>query len=155
MRKRNIPTFASYAKDSLLIITGELSTGADGLSHLPMTDNIPPNLVSEIYAINKLNNDTNFDFPLAMSLLKEEQRKDNKIQEALCKHTSNDRFGTLEFGDTSVHTIDGKIIVPVNLKSASSNGTTPIFDTPESHKPSILSLNPSTGKEFVDKSKTT
>jgi hypothetical protein len=69
-----------------------------------MTDEIPPNLVSEIYSIDDLSNDTNFDLPLAMSLLKEEQRKDDKIQEDLCKHASNERFGTLEFVNTSVHT---------------------------------------------------
>ena len=56
-----------------------LNTGADGLSCLPMTDDLPPSLVSEIYAIDKLNQDTNLDFPLSMSLLKEEQHKDEKI----------------------------------------------------------------------------
>jgi hypothetical protein len=47
-------------------LTGELNTGADGLSRLPMTDKIPPNLISEIYSIDDLNNDTHFDFPLAV-----------------------------------------------------------------------------------------
>jgi hypothetical protein len=51
-----------------------------------------------------------------MTLLQEEQLKDNKIQAALQKHATNDRFGTMEFSKTSVHTIDGKIIVPANLQ---------------------------------------
>ena len=66
-----------------------MNTGADGLSHLQMTDDIPQNLVSEIYSIDKLNCDTNIDFILAMSLLKVEQDKDDKIQEMLCKYASN------------------------------------------------------------------
>jgi len=45
-------------------LAGELSTGADDLSCLPMTNGIPSNLISENYAINELNNDTNFGFPL-------------------------------------------------------------------------------------------
>ena len=51
-------------------LAGKLNTGADGLSHLQMTDDIPTNLVSENYAINELDSDSNFDFPLAMSLIK-------------------------------------------------------------------------------------
>jgi hypothetical protein len=64
-------------------LSGELNTGADGLSQLPMTDKVPPILTSKIYAIDELNGNTNYDFPLAMTLLKEEQSKDEKIQEAL------------------------------------------------------------------------
>jgi hypothetical protein len=81
-----------------------------------MTDEVPANLTSEIYAIDELNSDTNSDFPLAMTLLKEEQLKDDNIQTTIQKHSTNDRFGTMEFGNTTVHTIDGKIIVPANLQ---------------------------------------
>jgi hypothetical protein len=81
-----------------------------------MTNDIPSGLISEIYAIDKLNNDTNFDFPLAMTLLKEEQSKDTKLQEALQNHASNERVGMLKFGNISVHTINGKIIVPPSLQ---------------------------------------
>ena len=93
-----------------------MDTGADGLSRLQMSDDIPSNLVSEIYAIDELNSNTNFDFPLAMSLIKEEQNKDDKIQEALRKHSTNVRFGTMTFGNISVHTIDKKIIIPTSLQ---------------------------------------
>jgi len=65
-----------------------------------MSEDIPPNLISKIYAIDELNSATNFDFPLAMALMKEEQDKD--------EHATNDRFGTTTFGNTTVHTIDGK-----------------------------------------------
>eukprot|EP00804_Cyclotella_cryptica_P025555 CCRYP_002815-RC/>CCRYP_002815-RC protein AED:0.24 eAED:0.24 QI:0/0.6/0.66/0.83/0.8/0.66/6/115/854 len=81
-----------------------------------MTDKSPANFSTEIYAIDELNGDANYDFPLSMKLLKEEQIKDEKIQEALQKHASNDRFGTLNFGTTSVHTIDGKVMVPATLQ---------------------------------------
>eukprot|EP00804_Cyclotella_cryptica_P005306 CCRYP_015788-RA/>CCRYP_015788-RA protein AED:0.17 eAED:0.18 QI:0/0/0/1/1/1/2/0/513 len=97
-------------------LAGELNTGADRLSRLAMTDKIPANCTAEIYAIDELNRDTNYDFPLSMKLLKEEQIKDEKIQEVLQKHDSNDRFGTLSFGTRSVHTIDGKIMVPATLQ---------------------------------------
>jgi hypothetical protein len=87
-------------------LAGELNTGADGLSRLQMSDDVPTNLVSEIYAIDDLNSNTNFDFPLAMSLMKEEQEKDEKVQGALQKYATNDRFDTIE----------GKIIVPATLQ---------------------------------------
>jgi len=61
-------------------------------------------------------NDTNFNFPLAMSLHKEEQSKNKKLQQDLQNHASNERFGRLAFGNISVHTIDGKIIVPTSLQ---------------------------------------
>ncbi len=97
-------------------LAGELNTRADRLSPLPMIDDVPPNLTSEIYTINELNDNTNYNLPLAMTLVKEEQLKDDKIQDALQKHATNDRFGTMEFGKTSVHTIDGKIIKPTSLQ---------------------------------------
>jgi hypothetical protein len=102
-------------------IAGELNTGADGLSRLQMTDNIPTNLVSKIYAIDELDSNRNFDFPLAMSLIKREQDKDIKIQETLQKQASNDRFGTMTFSNTLVHTIDGKIIIPESLQKCIIN----------------------------------
>ena len=64
---------------------GELNSGTDGLSRLQMTDEIPTNLISEIYAIDELDSNNNFDFPLAMSLIKQEQERDEKIQESLHK----------------------------------------------------------------------
>jgi hypothetical protein len=97
-------------------LAGELNTGADGLSRLPMTDEIPASSNAEIYAIDELNRDANYDFPLSMKLLKEEQIRDEKIQEALQKHGSNNRISTLNFGTTSVHTIDGKVMVPATLQ---------------------------------------
>ena len=81
-----------------------------------MTNDIPSNLISMIYAIDELNNDTNFDFPIAIMLLKEEQSKDTKHQEALQNNAASERFGMLKFGNISVHDIDGKIIVPTSLQ---------------------------------------
>ena len=62
---------------------GELNTGADGLSRLQMTDDVPQNLLHEIYSINKLDHDSNIDFPLAMHLVKKEQLKDAKLTKKL------------------------------------------------------------------------
>eukprot|EP00804_Cyclotella_cryptica_P000107 CCRYP_020514-RA/>CCRYP_020514-RA protein AED:0.13 eAED:0.09 QI:0/0/0/1/0.33/0/4/0/475 len=97
-------------------LAGEFNTGADGLSRLPMTDELSTNVTTEIYPINELNGNTNHDFPLSMKLLREEQTKDTKIQEALQNHAANDRFSTLDFRITLVHTIDWKIIIPTSLQ---------------------------------------
>ena len=48
-----------------------------------MLDEVPKDIVHEIYAINELNRDTNDDFLLAMTLLKSEQDQDNKLQEII------------------------------------------------------------------------
>jgi hypothetical protein len=42
-----------------------------------MSNKVP---VVPVYAIDKLDRDTNADFPLAMTIIKAEQDKDEKIQ---------------------------------------------------------------------------
>lgn len=96
---------------------GELNTGADGLSRLEMSDEVPQSTLIEVYAINELDPDTNVDFPLAMTIIKAEQDKDEKIQSMLTQEKYNRHFATLTFGQTTVHTLDGKILVPTSLQS--------------------------------------
>eukprot|EP00804_Cyclotella_cryptica_P025557 CCRYP_002815-RA/>CCRYP_002815-RA protein AED:1.00 eAED:1.00 QI:0/0/0/0/0/0/2/0/106 len=95
-----------------------------------MTDKSPANFSTEIYAIDELNGDANYDFPLSMKLLKEEQIKDEKIQEALQKHASND-------------------------STESSTGTTSTSATPDPQEPSTQSCRIFTGKACAAKSKNT
>jgi len=66
-------------------LAGELNTGADGLSQLAMTDNVPTRLLQEIYSINKLSHNDNFECPLAMSLIQSKQAKDEYLQSKLKK----------------------------------------------------------------------
>jgi len=79
-------------------IAGEQNTGVDGLSRLAMSDTIPENLITEIYAIDNLNQDINSDFPLSMSLIKAEQDKDTNLQSLLKKEMYKWNFGMLTFG---------------------------------------------------------
>ena len=95
---------------------GELNTGADGLSRLQMTDDIPPTSLQEIYAINELDRNNNIDFPLTMRIIKEEQEKDSRLTKKLGDKKLKPHFGTLSFGDFQVHTYNGKIWVPPNLQ---------------------------------------
>jgi hypothetical protein len=81
-----------------------------------MLNDVPEDIVNEIYAIDELNRDANNDFPLAMTLLKLEQDQDEKLQEILHRLTYKSRIGTTTFGDITVHTINNKIIVPSNLQ---------------------------------------
>ena len=88
----------------------------DGLSCLEMLDEVPKDIVHEIYPINELDHDMNEDFLLAMTLLKSEQDQDKKLQEILKLPTYKTRIGTITVGGIMVHTIDNKIVVPSNLQ---------------------------------------
>jgi hypothetical protein len=90
-------------------LSGELNTGADGLSRLEMRDDVPSELLDEIYAIDELNCDVNPDFPA--------QATNPKLQEMLSKERHKNNFGSLSFGSTKVHTFDGKIWVLETLQS--------------------------------------
>ena len=92
-------------------LAGELNTGAHGLSRLEMFDNCPNKIVQEIYAINELDCDENNNFPLAMSLIKSEQDRDEKIQSAINRSTYKSRIVKKTFINIIVHTLDDKIII--------------------------------------------
>ena len=64
-------------------LAGELNTGADSLSRLQMEDELPKELLNEIYSIDELDHNENVNFPLAMNLVKEEQDKDTDLQTKL------------------------------------------------------------------------
>lgn len=95
---------------------GELNTGADGLSRLEMSDEVPQSTLAEVYAINELDRETNIDFPLAMTIMKAEQDNDEKIQSMLTQEKFKGHFATLTFGETTVLTLDDKILVPASLQ---------------------------------------
>eukprot|EP00804_Cyclotella_cryptica_P021643 CCRYP_020648-RA/>CCRYP_020648-RA protein AED:0.79 eAED:0.49 QI:0/-1/0/1/-1/1/1/0/148 len=81
-----------------------------------MSDEIPPSLLTEVYAIDELDRDKNPDFPLAMTLIKSEQDKDTKLQSLLKQDRYKSNFGILTFGDHEVHTFNTKVWVPPSLQ---------------------------------------
>ena len=97
-------------------IAGERNTGADGLSHLTMSDEVPSSLLMEVYAIDELDRDNNPDFPLSMTLIRSEQDKDAKLQSLLNQEWYKSNFSILTFGDNEVHTFNNKVWVPPNLQ---------------------------------------
>lgn len=95
---------------------GELNPGADGLSRLEMSKEVPQSTISEVYAIDELDHDINVNFPLAMTVIKAEQDKVEKILRMLTQNKFKKHFATMTFGEVTVHTLDGKILVPANLQ---------------------------------------
>ena len=110
-------TFDQDYGATFIHLAGEQNTGADSLSRLPMNGDVPVKLLNEIYAVDELNSDDNFDFPLSMNLIQVEQANDEYLQSRLKQDKYKSRFGTLKFGNSTVHTCDGKIWVPLNLQA--------------------------------------
>jgi hypothetical protein len=69
----------------------KLNTGADGLSYLEMTNKVPNDVLSEIYAINELDRNINRDFPLAMR----HSLKQNKARLRNYRNLENQRMRTV------------------------------------------------------------
>ena len=75
----------------------EHNTRTDGLSRLAMSNDVPQNLITEVYAIDELHRDINTDFPLTISLIKAEQEKDAKLQTLLKQGNYISNFGIFNF----------------------------------------------------------
>ena len=72
-----------------------------------MLDAIPETLLQEVYTINKLDCNTNLDFPLNMHKIREEQELDWILQGLVkAKHRG---ISTATFGTTEVYTVKGKV----------------------------------------------
>jgi hypothetical protein len=109
-------------------LAGELNTGGDGFSRLRMLDHVPrisinkcyddvpSQVVDEIFAIDETNRSTNVDFPLAMSLIKSEQDKDERIQAIISRPELQEKLSKFTFRNTEVHALEGKILVPASLQ---------------------------------------
>ena len=88
---------------------------ADGLSRLRMQDAIPDLFLQEVYAINELERETNKDFLLDMTKIREEQDQNQKLQDLVrCK---NKTISLITLGGTEVYTIKGKVWVPTQLQA--------------------------------------
>ena len=74
-----------------------------------MIDEAPQELLQEIYLIDELNQEKNFDFSLAVSLVKVKQDKDPDLQEWVWIEKHKKQFWAMTFGDFQVHTLDKKV----------------------------------------------
>jgi hypothetical protein len=66
--------------------------------------------------IDEMDRTANVDFPLAMSLIKSEQDKDECMQAIISRSELQEKLGKFTFGNTEVHALEGKILVPASLQ---------------------------------------
>ena len=91
--------------------------GADDLSRHNATSKTLVIMLKEVYAVNKLNRDRNKMFPIAMSLEKAEQDKDEKLKQLLSKPEAMACFITKEYNGINDHCLNGRIWTPGCLQS--------------------------------------
>ena len=92
-------------------LAGELTTRGDGLSrfcmpdHVPWIsindfyDNVPSQVVDKVFAIDKTGRIGNINFPSAMSLIKLEQDKDERIQTIIARPELQEKLSKITFGN--------------------------------------------------------
>ena len=96
-------------------ISGIENTGGDGLSRLPMYDEVQESTRQEIYSIDYLDRDENeVDYPLDIQLIKEAQDRDPTLQ-AMIKEGHPD-IGLEERDEVKIYTIKKKIYIPPDLQ---------------------------------------
>ncbi len=93
-------------------IAGADNTGADGLSRLPMLDQVPAETTQHLFAISNLNRNISYDFPLDMWQIQRTQAKD----EDLLKRRNSDIIDNVVIDGTVVTTLNGKVWVPKSLQ---------------------------------------
>ena len=96
-------------------IAGTDNMGTDRLSRCHMQDTIPDSLLQGVYAMNKLDCETNTDFPLDIARIREEQDQDQKLQDLVRRKDKTISLNTL--GGTEVYMIKGKVWVPTQLQA--------------------------------------
>ena len=111
-------------------VKGTDNTGADGLSRLPMMDNVPQASMQSLMSLNNLD-PWNDDFPIDMQHITIEQQKDVKIQRLVKgpKHKKVIGFNVVD--RVHVITFNGKVGSLRTYKNDSLNGTTMSFNTLE------------------------
>jgi hypothetical protein len=97
-------------------LAGDLNVGADGLSRHNATSKTPVRIMEKVYAVGEVDRDGNEDFPIAMCLVKEEQDKDDKLQQLLSKPGAAAAFTTKEYNGISVHCLEGRVWTPPSLQ---------------------------------------
>ena len=116
-------------KAKIFHIAGELNTGADGLSRLPMFDEtpalsqlpafeeIPMKTREQVFAIDNLNPENSDHFPMNMLRMKIEQDKDEILQAKLSDSKYKDRFGKQKYDNVEVVTFNDLVWVPPALQA--------------------------------------
>ena len=80
-----------------------------------MRESIPSPLLQEIYAIDNLDREANTDFPLDMTMIREKQDQDQKLQQLIQRKDKSVSLTNL--GGAEVYTIKGKVWVPTQLQA--------------------------------------
>ena len=98
-------------------IAGEKNTGADGLSRLPMFDDVPADTAEHhLFAINNLDRNTNEDFPLDMMQIRIAQAADKVLQQRIKSDRYRDKISTINIDGHDVTTFNGRVWVPTSLQ---------------------------------------
>jgi hypothetical protein len=96
-------------------IKGTDNMGADGLSRLPMMDNVPQASMQSLMSLNNLDH-SNDDFLIDMQCIAREQEKDAKIQRLIKEKKHEKVIGSNMVDGVCVITFHGKVWVPENLQ---------------------------------------
>lgn len=81
-----------------------------------MQDTIMDSLLEEVYVIDELDRETNTDFLLDMSRIKEGQDQDQKPQDLVCHIDKS--ISLIGIGkNMEVYTVKGKVWVPARLQA--------------------------------------
>jgi hypothetical protein len=116
LRKQQARIFldAEY-QPKFIHVKGTDNTGADGLSQLPLMDNIPQASMQSLMSLNNLDR-LNDDFPIDMQCIATEQKKDVKIQRLIKGKKHEKVIGSNIVDGVHVITFHGKVWVPENLQ---------------------------------------
>ncbi len=116
LRKQRARIFlnAEY-QPKFIHVKGTDNTGADGLSRLPMADDVPQTSMQSLMAINNLDR-LNEDFPIDMQCIAREQKKDAKMQRLIRGGKHKKVIGSNVVDGVQVITFHGKVWVLENLQ---------------------------------------
>jgi len=92
-------------------VKGTDNTGVDGLSQLPMDDEIPPASMKSLMAIDNLDR-SNDNFPVDMRQIAREQQRDAKMQKIIRNRKHENVIGSNLVDGVHVITFHGKVWVP-------------------------------------------
>ncbi len=96
-------------------IKGKDNTGGDGLSRLPFSEAVSE--TDAVFAIQDMDRDENYMFPLNMCQILKEQLTEKKLQKKLKDEKKQDDFGKQQYDNIEVTTYKGKVWVPESLQT--------------------------------------
>jgi len=98
-------------------VKGTDNTGADGLSQLPMDDEVPPASMQSLMAIDNLDR-SNDDFLVDMRHIAQEQQKDAKLQKIIRSRKHENVISSNCVDGVHVITFHGKVWAPESVQES-------------------------------------